>query len=412
MDHHLVRHIEQALGWDGPGPMGRGFACGTMDDADVCTRLLTPTRLLDTVMRRSLAPPQFRCFRGGDELHPRDFLTPMVSLRGQSLSMANMDRLSHLIRNGCTLVLDAMDVFDPTMEIACRALQWWSHERVQVNTYLTTADAAGFSLHWDDHDVIVVQLAGEKSWEVRGASRVAPMHRDAAKNNRPSDEIVWTGTMRPGDVMHIPRGFWHQATRTDKGRQGYSLHATFGFVKRTGVDWLSWLADNTRRDERFRHDLNRWGTEADRTAQYDLLTQAFQDHLDQYDPDAYLAAREQEQPPPRYVHTAGVFEPLTDVVCVTAFPPHIEVTDDRVIVQAAGKRLELAGQAEGALRLLLSGRPVNLERVSQKTGVDALELAELLTEEGLCAELTDELSSGCTGLVPPASFSKTPSAVA
>lgn len=32
--------------------------------------------------------------------------------------------------------------------------------------------------------------------------------------------------------MHIPRGFWHQATRDD----GYSLHATFGIVKRVGVN--------------------------------------------------------------------------------------------------------------------------------------------------------------------------------
>ncbi|MGH3831563.1 MAG: JmjC domain-containing protein [Pseudonocardiaceae bacterium] len=40
---------------------------------------------------------------------------------------------------------------------------------------MTTQNTAGFDLHWDDHDVIVVQLAGSKMWEVRGTSRPAPL---------------------------------------------------------------------------------------------------------------------------------------------------------------------------------------------------------------------------------------------
>ncbi|MGH3886005.1 MAG: JmjC domain-containing protein, partial [Pseudonocardiaceae bacterium] len=152
-----------------------------------------------------------------NELHPDACLTQQVTRRGQTLPVANMDCLGQLLRSGCTVVLDALDSFDPTMEIACRALQWWSREVVQVNTYLTTNDAAGFSLHWDDHDVVIVQIAGEKSWEVRGTSRLVPMYRDAEPNREPSNEVVWSGTMRAGDVMHIPRGYWHQATRADLG---------------------------------------------------------------------------------------------------------------------------------------------------------------------------------------------------
>ena len=158
-------------------------------------------------MRRSVMPPQVRCLRDGAELYPDHYITTIVTRRGQSLPMVNMDRLGQLMKSGCTVVLDSLDTFDATMEVACRALQWWSHELVQVNTYLTTADAAGFTLHWDDHDVVIVQLEGEKSWEIRDRSRNVPMYRDAASNNEPSTEIVWSGTMRTGDVMHIPRGY-------------------------------------------------------------------------------------------------------------------------------------------------------------------------------------------------------------
>lgn len=204
MEHRLITAVEKALGWDGPTRLGRDFARGHVEDTFLPERLLTPNRLLDLVMRRSLDNPQFRCFRDGEELHPKAYFSQDVNRRGQSIRMVNMRRLGDLLDGGATLVLDGANMFDATLEVACRAMQWWSRERVQVNVYVTTNDASGFDLHWDDHDVLVVQLAGEKEWEVRGASRVAPMFRDAERNHEPARDGVWSGTMRTGDVMHIP----------------------------------------------------------------------------------------------------------------------------------------------------------------------------------------------------------------
>jgi hypothetical protein len=404
MDHSLVQAIEKALGWTGANGLGGLFTRGSLPDLDLCSRLLTPEKLLDVVMRRSLAPPQFRCFHNGEELHPDAYLTQVVTRRGQTLPAANMDRLGQYLRAGCTVVLDAMDSFDPTMEIACRALQWWSHELVQVNTYLTTNDAKGFKLHWDDHDVVIVQIAGEKSWEVRGQSRPVPMYIDAAPNQTPPEGTVWSGIMRTGDVMHIPRGYWHQATRSDRG-DGYSLHITFGFQKRTGVDWLSWVANHSREEEPFRHDLNRWGSIDDLIEQEQVLKTLASQMLTDYPVEAYLQAREDERPPPRYVATWGVFGPPKQVVCVTDFPPRVERLQSGVTVTAVGKRTTFNARAERALTLLLTGQPVELAAVTEETGVDATELAGVLIKEGLCAEVTEALSSGYTGLIPTGTFS-------
>lgn len=407
MDHLVVQSIEKALGWDSAAPMGQTFAHGTLADPALCTRLLTPHRFLDLVMRRELAPPQLRCLRDGTDVHPDAFIQRQVTRRGQSLSLVNMDRLGRLLEGGCTLILDALDLFDPRMEVACRALQWWSRELVQVNTYLTTGSASGFGLHWDDHDVIVVQLAGEKSWEVRGLSRPAPLYRDAAPNVDPPDDIVWAGTLRAGDVMHIPRGYWHQATRADRG-EGYSLHVTFGFMQRTGIDWLTWLADRAREREVFRHDLDRWSDDDGRADQARGLQAELSGLVHSYPPDAYLTARAQQQPPPRQVATWGVFGPPSQVVCVTDFPPTIEQDDAAVTVTAVGKRLTFAARAEPALRLLLSGEPVGLAAVTDATGVDAAAVAAPLLKEGICAELTDALSSAYTDLPTVETSSNTP----
>ncbi|MFE7558527.1 JmjC domain-containing protein [Kitasatospora sp. NPDC057500] len=405
MDHRFVNAIEKALGWDGPAVLGSRFARGNIADLDMLDQLLNPKKLLDLVMRRSLSAPQFRMFQGGSELHPSRYIQPSVTRRGQAIPIADMRRVGELLRSGATLVLDEVDFFDPAMEATCRALQWWCHELVQVNAYLTTQDASGFNLHWDDHDVIIVQLAGEKSWEVRGASRTAPMYRDAAPNSEPSEQSVWAGTMMPGDVMHIPRGYWHQATRNDYG-EGYSLHVTFGIVKRTGVNWLTWLADQSRTLEEFRFDLDRWSSPEQWTAQQSRLAQVVAEKAATLTPEDFLAFRERERPSARHVPAVGVFGKPEAIVCITDFPPIVKPTGDTVEVVAAGKKITLAAKALPALHLMLSGRPVNLAQAAANTGVDTERLAEILVEEELCTELTPELSSAFTGLVTTDSSSK------
>jgi hypothetical protein len=392
----MVQALEAAFGWGGAEELGTSFVRGHVDDPALVSRIMTPNRLLDIAMRRSLNRPQLRCFREGEEVHPAVYFTDSVSPRGQSLSMVNMRSLGSLLKEGATLILDQANVFDPTMEVACRALQWWSRERVQVNAYLTTNDAAGFPLHWDDHDVLIVQLAGEKDWEVRGTSRTAPMYRDADPNTTPSEEIVWSGTMRPGDVMHIPRGHWHQATRTGSG-SGKSLHVTFGITKRTGASWLAWLADWSREQEIFRHDLDR-----SRTVGHRALADSAARLVVERSPEAFLAAYEQETAPVRHVPFLDIFGPLDSVVCTTQFAPRIEENGETVNVLTSGKKLTLTAEVLPSLRVLLSGRPVHLDQAASAMGAEVAEVAAILVEEEICAPLTPELSLGYTGLVTSA----------
>jgi cupin superfamily protein len=401
MRHHLVGAIEQALGWSGPDRLGGPFTQGSIGNTELLQRLLTPYGLLDLVMRRSLSTPQLRCFHEGSELHPNRYYSDQVTRRGQGIRMADMRYLKILLEAGCTLVLDELNAFDPTLEVACRALQWWSREIVQVNAYLTTGEADGFDLHWDDHDVVIVQLAGAKDWEVRGVSRSFPMYRDAESNNEPSEEILWTGELATGGVLHIPRGHWHRATRKGKG-EGFSLHVTFGFTKRTGVTWLTWLADMARRQELFRHDLDRWNPVGFGDQETGLIA-AVGKLAETLPPQASLAARERERPPGRHVPHLGMFGRPTGVVCVAEFPPQLaELPDGDVEVVSVGRKFVFAGAALPALRLLLSGEPVNIGAVAQEMSVDVAQLADALIEEALCAELIPELSLGYIELVPPA----------
>lgn len=400
MEHRLVTHIEKALGWDGPGSVGAAFARGRLTDPELPARLLTPHKLLDLIKRRHLANPQLRCYAQGDEVHPSSFLSTNVNRRRQAVSQADMAALGRILNDGGTVVLDHVDSFDPTLEVACRALGWWSGELTSANAYLAVGETDGFHLHWDDHEVIAVQVSGEKSWEVRGPSRPAPMYRDAERNRTPSEEVLWKGTMRVGDVMHIPRGFWHTATRLGSSNEGHSLHVTFGFTRRTGVTWANFLSDAARADEVFRQNL-----ESAAGATHDMLADKLSALAAGCSPERYLDELRSSTPPARHMPHVAAFGRPEGVAAVTEFAPSIVRSGETVQVSGGGKRLTFHERAEPGLRTLLSGHPAYLDGASE----DITTLADLLITEGLCEPLTEISSSGYTGLVTPVTYSKQPS---
>lgn len=397
-EHLLVCGLEGAFAWPDATQLGREFTLGRLDDRSLCDRLMTPSRLLDIVTRRQLEPPQLRLFQDGRELHPSAFLRPRVNRRGQAQRMVDTEALENLLDTGVTLVLDAVETFDPALEIATRALRWWARDVVQVNAYLTTRSTGGFPLHWDDHDVVVVQLAGNKTWDVRNHSRPVPMYRDAAPNSVPSPDVVWQGTLTPGDVLHIPRGYWHQATHANH-EDPLSLHLTFGFVKRTGVDWLAWIADQARELEIFRRDLVRSGSAQEQEAERARLVAAAMELLRSRPPATFLTDRERSRPPARHAPALPAAREPDVVVCVTEFAPHVERAGGDLVVYAGGRKITMREKAGPALDLLLSGCPVDLERAGVECGINVRPLARVLIQEGICIGLTDESSSAYTGLV-------------
>lgn len=169
MDHHFVTAMEKALGWDGPRGLGAAFARGTIEDLDLLDRLLNPKKLLDLVMRRSVTTPQFRIFQDGAELHPGRYIHPSVTRRGQAIPMADMHRVGALMREGCTIVLDEVDFFDPAMEATCRALQWWARELVRP---MATPSSAALAPPWPTrparacaaHGVCLPGTPGRSAW--------------------------------------------------------------------------------------------------------------------------------------------------------------------------------------------------------------------------------------------------------
>lgn len=414
MQHRLIKNFEQALGWD--GPEFDGFAVGTLPDADLATRLLTPERLLDMLLRHVLGRPKMYCLRNGEYLSPELYSRIMSSGISHSVSVVDPNAFGKLLDEGLTVVTEQLDVMDPTIELATRALTWRVGEELKVISFLTTGSTTGYELHWDNHDVIAIQLAGTKSWEVRKPSRRSPTFHGVKLGTPPEDflgtppdEVLWSGTMHPGQAMYIPRGYWHKPTRREL-EDGLSLHLTFRFTKRTGNHWLAWLADRAQQDL-FRDDLPANPLDPRQhdtvTAHTEALTTRAHEVLNDYTPAMMIAERQRTAPPARHVHLGERWAgPVEAVIAILDYPPQFEITESEVIVRGGEKNLTFDLAAEEPLRILLSGQPVILDPVigqpEQSDKPDLRALARTLLKEGLCAPMTEVLWAGCADMIPTA----------
>lgn len=111
---------------------------------------------------------------------------------------------------------------------------------VRANAYFTPPSARGFDAHYDDHDVLVLQLAGSKRWRVYGEAVKWP--RKPMNPSLPAGSFGPNAqelTLQTGDVLYLPRGFAHEAASADEA----SLHLTLSIQAATWSDVFQRLVD-------------------------------------------------------------------------------------------------------------------------------------------------------------------------
>ena len=78
------------------------------------------------------------------------------------------------MRAGGTLVLDQLHHREPKLGLLCRVLAAELGHRFQTNLYLTPSNGKGFTPHWDNHDVFILQVVGSKNWNIEKQRRALP----------------------------------------------------------------------------------------------------------------------------------------------------------------------------------------------------------------------------------------------
>lgn len=124
--------------------------------------------------------------------------------------------------------------------------QWLSDEfnflpRWRIEDVMATAAHQGGNCgaHFDQYDVFLVQIAGEKTWSLdEGGHTAADLRDDADIRLLDYFEPTRTLTQQPGDVLYIPPGVGHHGLAADN-----SITLSIGIRNPLLSEMASYLAD-------------------------------------------------------------------------------------------------------------------------------------------------------------------------
>lgn len=205
--------------------------------------LLTHAQFIETLNGYGRVPERFVAFPEHFDLS----LDTAKLIRDPALLGAYLDAGHPLVWNGARGVWPAVDALTGALADALGAHVW-------PNVYATGTAGTPFDAHFDAHEVFAVQCDGEKLWwisevRVNRPLDVSGMERAIAfelrsRRDEALSRTAATFVARPGDVVYLPRGLFHNAS-TEEGR---SLHVTFGVRLPTGYDALSLISSDALSD--------------------------------------------------------------------------------------------------------------------------------------------------------------------
>ena len=211
---------------------------------------------LNTLLElRDLKPPGIGLAQDGKPLDPARYM------RGKGAAPAiDPGGLTDALAQGATLIVNAIDEMVPALSMLAAAFEDSLASRVCVNLYAGWGKDNGFGRHWDEQDTMILQVAGRKHWQVHRPTHEHPLRGEFLSVSEPEGVPAWEGTLNDGDLLYLPRGWWHLATPLGEP----SLHLTVTIVSPKGTDFIRWLADRMLADPRATRDIPRLGDDAAR----------------------------------------------------------------------------------------------------------------------------------------------------
>lgn len=341
---------------------------------------------LNTILAtHRLEPPRLRLSTDGEMLPAYRYTAPITTRRHTVWQRLHPTELHARLTEGASLVIDAVDELHPPIGRAAMELEQWLRTGVQANLYASFTSREGFGVHWDDHDVVVMQIDGAKRWKLYGPTRTAPMYKDTAEPEPPPEEPTTELVLRPGDVLYLPRGWWHSVAASEGE---HSLHLTFGIQTTTGAQLLSWLADDLRHHDILREDLPVHATPAQQAAHLERLrrevTAALQDpHLI----GRYTATRDSTDLTrlrPSLPHITGIPADQDLRIRLTTARTHLSSAPNGggLIFRACDNEWEMANETLPLLQRLMSAVPyaVALGELAAAAGISIEDAAAVVSE--------------------------------
>ena len=213
-------------------------------------------RLLE--MKSHWHPGSLMVMNDTNKVDPALFFDEQPRASGNDRFVLNLEKLEGFIKRGCSVVLNDVHMLNPVLQKFALKLQELTKANCQANLYFSMGNNKAFGPHFDDHEVFALHCAGEKVWNIYENVEPYPINADIFKKDL-KERMALSGplkeqvTLKPGSMLYLPRGQFHDALASGNG----SIHIAFGANRMMPLDLLDGVWQRLVQDSWVRSDLPR-----------------------------------------------------------------------------------------------------------------------------------------------------------
>jgi lysine-specific demethylase/histidyl-hydroxylase NO66 len=358
-------------------------------DPDGFGDLFSLSAVDELITARMLRQPQFRLVKNAETVDAGRVTRSVGMARRTLRDVADPGRIIEEFHSGSTIALQALQRYWLPLTRFCRDLELTLTHPVQANAYITPPGARGLGVHFDTHDVFVLQVAGRKHWVVHAPVVEWPM--PAQKHPvEAEDEALLDIVLAPGDFLYVPRGFLHAATSLDE----VSAHLTIGILADTWYDLLQDVAKLAVDEVAFRAPLP-IGYAFEDTGFADGVKQTleqFASWVAQLDPEQLARRRRERFWDARTPILTGQFEQLAQLDSITdasrvrrrpGTAMYLGTENDRLVLHLGDRQLKMPADLDGAMRIVMHRDSFTVSDLSEELDHDGrLVLVRRLVQDG------------------------------
>jgi ribosomal protein L16 Arg81 hydroxylase len=167
--------------------------------------------------------------------------------------LVDLPRVMKFYQQGYTIVINRTQNFWPSHRILCQNLHGFRQENVSINAYITPANSQGFPVHYDPHNIFILQTDGSKNWSIHDEVDPVASERSHRRLALGASNQQNSFHLEKGDILYLPKGYAHKAETNGEA----SIHLSIHFEEHRISDLLHSLIDVSEiADTDFRQPIN------------------------------------------------------------------------------------------------------------------------------------------------------------
>jgi ribosomal protein L16 Arg81 hydroxylase len=336
-------------------------------------------------------PAAVRLVKGRDKKGSDNYLLADGSL--------DVGRIRDDFADGYTVVLDGVEKYVRAVAKVARSIEVELNFPIQVNTYITPPGQTGLAPHYDDHDVLILQVQGPKIWHMYLGADRPPREIQREKDKAVDADGLPAPTdvrLEAGDVLYVPRGRVHSAETTSE----LSIHLTVGIHAPTVLMLaIGALYSQSWRDDRLNARLPVRHLD---DAQLDATLRALvREAVEIVDDSGAMAGslglladvlvRRGQCPPVGKISDANAIDGQTRVKKYQPLYSRVKAVEDGFALQFASLSTTAAADHEAALRFIsTTTEPFQVSELPGLSARQQTDLARTLIVSGFFVRLPDD----------------------